>query len=152
MNFTYQICEVLTSVKIHTRSSGLRHREVWQASTKALKEHTIFQKVEAVRFWETWHNPGKNTVARRAVSRQRLRKHVLAAKDTHARIEIQLETVFSFRSVQGSYKEQNLNKKRHLEGSRHSKRTWTRKQRNGHCWSRYQETFSDRLKTLVCVL
>jgi hypothetical protein len=30
-----------------------------------------------------------------------------------------------------------------LEGSRPSERTWTRKQKNHHCWSRYQETTSE---------
>jgi hypothetical protein len=39
-------------------------------------------------------------VAFRAVSRKPLGKHVPAATDTHARIEILLETVFSTRSVQ----------------------------------------------------
>jgi hypothetical protein len=41
------------------------------------------------------------------VSKQRLGKHVPAATDTHATIEILLETVFSTRSVQRSYKEDN---------------------------------------------
>jgi hypothetical protein len=44
-------------------------------------------------------------VACRAVSRQRLGKHVPAATDTHARIEVLLETVFSTRCVQRAYKE-----------------------------------------------
>jgi hypothetical protein len=41
------------------------------------------------------------------VSRQRLGKHVPAAMDTHATVEVLLETVFSTRSVQKSYKEGN---------------------------------------------
>jgi hypothetical protein len=41
------------------------------------------------------------------VSRQRLCKHVPAATDTHAAIEILLETVFSTRSVQRGYEEDN---------------------------------------------
>jgi hypothetical protein len=40
------------------------------------------------------------TVACRVVSRQRLGKHVPAVTDTHATIEVLLETVFSTRSVQ----------------------------------------------------
>jgi ParB-like chromosome segregation protein Spo0J len=38
-------------------------------------------------------------------SRQRLGKHVPAATDTHATIEVLLETVFSTRSMQRGYKE-----------------------------------------------
>jgi hypothetical protein len=45
-----------------------------------------------------------NIVACIAVSRQRLGQSVLAAKDTHATIELMLETVFSARSMQRSYK------------------------------------------------
>jgi hypothetical protein len=41
------------------------------------------------------------------VSRQRLCKHVCASTDTHATKEMQLETVFSTRSVQRGYKEEN---------------------------------------------
>jgi hypothetical protein len=41
------------------------------------------------------------------VSRQRLRKHVPAATDTHATIEVLLEIVFSTRSVQKGYEEDN---------------------------------------------
>jgi hypothetical protein len=43
----------------------------------------------------------------RAVSRQLLGKHVLAATETYAIIEVRLETVFSTRSVQRGYKEDN---------------------------------------------
>jgi hypothetical protein len=43
----------------------------------------------------------------RAVSRQRLSKNIPAATDTHATIEVLLETVFSTRSVQRGYKEDN---------------------------------------------
>jgi hypothetical protein len=39
------------------------------------------------------------------VSRQRLGKHVPAATDTHATIQVSLETVFSTRAVQRGYKE-----------------------------------------------
>jgi hypothetical protein len=43
----------------------------------------------------------------RAVYRQRLGKHFHAATDMHATIEVLLETVFSIRSVQMGYKEEN---------------------------------------------
>jgi hypothetical protein len=46
-------------------------------------------------------------VARRVVSRQRFGKHVPAVTDTHATIEVLLETVFSTRSMQRGYKEEN---------------------------------------------
>jgi hypothetical protein len=42
-------------------------------------------------------------VAYKAVSWQRLGEHIPVATDTHATIEILLETVFSTRSVQRSY-------------------------------------------------
>jgi hypothetical protein len=42
------------------------------------------------------------------VSRQRLGKHVPAATDTHATIEVLLETVFSTRSVRRGYKEETV--------------------------------------------
>jgi hypothetical protein len=48
-----------------------------------------------------------NIVACRVVSRERLAKHVPAATDTHAAIEVLLETVFYARSVQRGYKEDN---------------------------------------------
>jgi hypothetical protein len=41
------------------------------------------------------------------VARQRLAKHVPDATDTHATIEVLLETEFSTRSVQRGYKEDN---------------------------------------------
>jgi hypothetical protein len=41
------------------------------------------------------------------VFRQRLGKHVPAATDTHATIEVLLKTVFSTRSVQRGYREDN---------------------------------------------
>jgi hypothetical protein len=41
------------------------------------------------------------------VSRQRIGKHVPAAMNTHATTELLLETVFSNRAVQRSYKEDN---------------------------------------------
>jgi hypothetical protein len=44
------------------------------------------------------------------VSRQRLNKHVPAATDKHATIEVLLETVFSTRPVQRDYKEDNWGK------------------------------------------
>jgi hypothetical protein len=55
-----------------------------------------------------WHN----IVACRVVSRQRLGKHVPAETDTHATIEVLLETMFSTWSVQRSYNEDNWTKKR----------------------------------------
>jgi hypothetical protein len=39
------------------------------------------------------------------ISRQRLGKHVSAAMDTHATIEVLLETVFSTRSMPRSYQQ-----------------------------------------------
>jgi hypothetical protein len=41
------------------------------------------------------------------VYRQQIGKHVPAAKNTHTTIELLLETVFSNRSVQSDYKEDN---------------------------------------------
>jgi hypothetical protein len=41
------------------------------------------------------------------VSRQRIGKHVPAATSTHTTVELLLETVFSTRSVQSGYKEDN---------------------------------------------
>jgi hypothetical protein len=49
----------------------------------------------------------KITVAYRAVSRQRLGKHVPAVMDTHATTEVMLEKVFSTRFVQMIYTEAN---------------------------------------------
>jgi hypothetical protein len=46
-----------------------------------------------------------------AVFRQRLGKHVLAVTDTDATIEVQCETVFYSRSVQGSYTKDNWPKR-----------------------------------------
>jgi hypothetical protein len=43
----------------------------------------------------------------RAISRQQLDIHVSAATDTHATTVVLLETVFSTRSVQRGYKEDN---------------------------------------------
>jgi hypothetical protein len=40
-----------------------------------------------------------------AVSRQRLGKHIPAATDTHATVEVLLETVFCSQSMQSGYKE-----------------------------------------------
>jgi hypothetical protein len=78
------------------------------------------------------------------VSRQRLGKHVPAATDTHAIIEVLLETAFSARSVKSGYKENNwgnldisvwesVKKRVQLEGSCRSERTSARKQRNSPC-------------------
>jgi hypothetical protein len=51
------------------------------------------------------HTTKHNTVACRAVSRQRLATHVPAAEDTHATIQVLSETMFSTRSVQRGYKD-----------------------------------------------
>jgi hypothetical protein len=85
-------------------------------------------------FWDS-------TVACRVVSRQRHGKHVPAATDAHATIEVLLDTVFSIRSEQKVYKEDkwsktgrltvgrniririNQIKNEHLEGSHRSART-----------------------------
>jgi hypothetical protein len=65
------------------------------------------------------------------VSRQLLGKHVPVATDTHATIEVLLETVFSSRSVQRGYEEDNwgnqvswvCEEKSQLEGSHRLERT-----------------------------
>jgi hypothetical protein len=49
----------------------------------------------------------QDIVACRAVYRRRVGKHVPAATDMHAIIEVMLETVFSSRSVQRGYKKDN---------------------------------------------
>jgi hypothetical protein len=49
----------------------------------------------------------KDTVAYRAVSRQRLGKHVPATTDTYGTIEALLETAFSTPSAKRGYKEVN---------------------------------------------
>jgi hypothetical protein len=46
-------------------------------------------------------------VVRRAVSMQRLGKHVSVAWDTHETMEVPLETVISTRSVQRGFMEDN---------------------------------------------
>jgi hypothetical protein len=51
-----------------------------------------------------------NIAACRAVSRQRHGKHIPVATDTHATVEVLLETVFYTQSVQRGYKEDNLSK------------------------------------------
>jgi hypothetical protein len=66
------------------------------------------------------------------VARKWVDEHVPAATDTNATIEVLLETVFSTRSLQRSYNEDNWGirvssvrecaKKSQLEGSRHSER------------------------------
>jgi hypothetical protein len=52
----------------------------------------------------------RKLLACRAISEQRLGKHVPGATDMHAKTEILLETVFSTRSAQKGYKEDNLSK------------------------------------------
>jgi hypothetical protein len=42
------------------------------------------------------------------VSRQRIGKHIPAATNTHTTLELLLESVFSTRSVQSGYKDDNL--------------------------------------------
>jgi hypothetical protein len=66
------------------------------------------------------------------ISRQRLGKHVPAATDTHATIEVLLETVFSTRQPNQLYMEV-CEEKRQLEGNRYSKRTGHVKLENIHC-------------------
>jgi hypothetical protein len=51
--------------------------------------------------------PTKYIVESRAVYRQRLGKHVTAETDTHAEVNVVLETVCYTRSVQGCCKEDN---------------------------------------------
>jgi hypothetical protein len=72
-----------------------------------------------------------NIVVCRAVSRQRLSKHIPAATDAHATIEGLLETVFSTWSVQGVIRtiEARIIQ---FEGNRRSERTSARKQRTSH--------------------
>jgi hypothetical protein len=52
-----------------------------------------------------------NNVACRAVSRQRLGKHVPAATDIYATIWVLLETVFSTRSFPRGYKQGSRSKR-----------------------------------------
>jgi hypothetical protein len=61
---------------------------------------TIFQSTR-------FHVSEESIVAFRAVYRQRLGKHVSVATDTHATIEVLLEMVFSTRSIQRGYKDDN---------------------------------------------
>jgi hypothetical protein len=49
-------------------------------------------------------SPLKDIVVRRAVSRQRLGKHVYEKTDTHAEIKVLLKIVYSTRSLQRGYK------------------------------------------------
>jgi hypothetical protein len=79
-----------------------------------------------------------------AVLRQLFGKHVPAVTDTHATIEVLLETGFSTQFVPRSYKEENWSNHRHLEGSRRSERTWARKQRIAIVRSRYQKRLRHR--------
>jgi hypothetical protein len=51
------------------------------------------------------HRCEDNIVACRAVSRHRLGKNLPATNDTHATIDVLLETVSSTRSVQRNYKD-----------------------------------------------
>jgi hypothetical protein len=62
-----------------------------------------------------------NSLERTFVSRQRLGIHVPAATDKHATKEALLKTVFSTRSVQWGYKEDNWATKSLLYGSRWGK-------------------------------
>jgi hypothetical protein len=56
------------------------------------------------------------------VSRQRLGKHLPAATDTHATIEVLLEMVFSIRSVERGYKKNNWGNRISLVGESVKKR------------------------------
>jgi hypothetical protein len=67
------------------------------------------------------------------ISRQRLGKHVTAATDTHATIEVLLETVFYTHSVQRGYQEDNC-------GNRVSCARESVKKRDSWKWSRRSET------------
>jgi hypothetical protein len=51
----------------------------------------------------------------KSVSRLRIDKHVPAATNTHTTIELLLETVFSARSIQSGYTEENCGAKCPLE-------------------------------------
>jgi hypothetical protein len=60
------------------------------------------------------------------VSRQWIGKHVPAATNTHGNIELLLEMVFSTRSVQRGYKENNWGNpvSRELSSAREAEKTW----------------------------
>jgi hypothetical protein len=75
---------------------------------------------------------------------QRLGKHVPAATNTHATIEVPLKTVFSTRSVPRSYKEDNWCNQVSCVQESEAGIAIVR--------SRYQETCGNRLRTLDCVL
>jgi hypothetical protein len=58
------------------------------------------------------------------VSRQRIGKHIPAATDTHATIEILLEMVFCTWSVQMGYKEDNWQPSEYCMGDCEEKFSW----------------------------
>jgi hypothetical protein len=70
-----------------------------------LHQWTMFNSVEPLLY-----NNCKISKYTRAVSRQRLSKHIPMAMHTHATIEVLLETAFSTWSVQRGYKEDNWSK------------------------------------------
>jgi hypothetical protein len=84
----------------------------------------------------------------RAVSGQRLGKHDPAATDTNATIE-DLCFLYGLCSDFIS-KGQGQGLVNSVRESVREELSW--RQRNNHCWSRYQETFSNRLRTLDCVI
>jgi hypothetical protein len=74
---------------------------------KSRKHHNIMSYLLEARTLEPEKQPLLANGSETFVSRQRLRKHVPTTTDTHATIEVLLETVFSARSVQKGYKEDN---------------------------------------------
>jgi hypothetical protein len=88
-----------------------------------------------------------NTVARRVASRQRRGKHVPAATDKHAKIEILLETVFLLDPCKVVIRRTiEVGREPPFRGLEH------RSKGIAIVKSRYQETYINILRTLVCVL
>jgi hypothetical protein len=83
----------------------------------------------------------------RTVSGQRLSKHVPAASDMNATLEELCFLCGPCRDVISKGQGWSLV----LYGSLLCK-DLSRRQRNSHCWSRYQESSTYRLRTLECVL
>jgi hypothetical protein len=94
--------EDTAQVKTHAQIADLRELAVsrYRVCLKMLNKSISPRRPSSQAF-------GENIVACWAVSRQELGKHVPAETDTHSKIEAVLETVFSTRSVQKGYKEDN---------------------------------------------
>jgi hypothetical protein len=82
----------------------------------------------------------------RAVSKQRIDEHVPRATNGRATMEVLLETGFYTRSVPKYYKQGTRLELSQFCTEVSEERTCARRQRNNHCWGRYQETSNNRLK------